>query len=244
VQDADSHSSLAQGSSSGSRPPAWLRWFLGLFIASLLTVAPFFYYRYCYTHSKRLREVAAGKFYRSGCMTVPGFRQAIERHGIRTVINLMDEWSDPELYQAYVGGGRLKESELCKELKVKYVFLPVDTVRRADVPARRPEAIDKFLEIMDNPANHPVLLHCKAGLHRTGCLAAVYRMEYDGWTPAEALRELKRMGFGEFVSSSANDYIVEYVMTYQRGLRHGHARSSASRREIPASQSPDGADKE
>jgi tyrosine-protein phosphatase SIW14 len=202
--------------------PPWARWGLGLFIAGLLTVAPFFYYRYCYTHSKRLREVAAGKFYRSGCMTVPGFKAAIECYGIRTIINLMDEWPDPDLYRGYFGGGRQKESELCKELNVKYIFLPVDTVKRTEGPERRPEAIEKFLAILDDPANHPVLLHCKAGLHRTGCLAAVYRMEYDGWTPAEAMYELKHMGFGEFVSTSANDYITQYILTYQRGLRQGH----------------------
>jgi tyrosine-protein phosphatase SIW14 len=250
VTDADNMPALTDGlpsqtnaSPRRTRPGICLCWMLGLFIASLLTVAPFFYYRYSYTYGKRLREVAAGKFYRSGCMTVPGFREAIKRYGIRTIINLMDEWPDPDLSCGYFGGGRLKESELCKELNVKFVFLPVDTISRNDVPGKRPETIEKFLEIMDNPANHPVLLHCKAGLHRTGCLAAVYRMEYDGWTPAEALRELKRMGFGEFVSSSANDYILEYVMTYQRGLRHGRNTFAESRR-IGESHTQENTDKE
>src|SRR5438552_6002886 len=98
---------------------------MGLLIAGIVLVVPVFYYRYSYTHSKRLREVAAGKFYRSGCMTVPGFRAAIERYGIRTIVNLMDEWPDPDLYQGYFGGGRLKESELCQEMNVKFIFLPV-----------------------------------------------------------------------------------------------------------------------
>jgi hypothetical protein len=231
VQDADIHDTLSPrpATHNGIGPPRWQRWCFGAVIVCLLTVAPYFYYRYCYTHAKRLREVVAGKFYRSGCMTVPGFREAIQRYGIRTIINLMDEWPDPDLYCAYFCGSRLKESELCKELNVNYIFLPVDILNRNAAPGRRPEAIEKFLEIMDNPANHPVLLHCKAGLHRTGCLAAVYRMEYGGWTNAEALRELKHMGFGEFVSSSANEYITQYVMTYQRGLRHGQNRILAKR---------------
>ena len=72
---------------------------------------------------------------------------------------------------------------------------------------------------MDDPANHPVLLHCRAGLHRTGVLAAVYRMEYQGWTPAQAIDELKAYGFGEFPCSSANDYITQYVLTFRRGVR-------------------------
>jgi protein-tyrosine phosphatase len=59
------------------------------------------------------------------------------------------------------------------------------------------------------------LIHCRAGLHRTGVISAVYRMEYDGWTPQEALRELKDHGFGEFASTAANVYVQQYVLTYQ-----------------------------
>ena len=52
--------------------------------------------------------------------------------------------------------------------------------------------------------------------HRTGVIAAVYRMEYDHWTPDEAIRELKANGFGEFACSTDNDYIKQYILTYQR----------------------------
>jgi protein-tyrosine phosphatase len=68
---------------------------------------------------------------------------------------------------------------------------------------------------MDDPANYPVLIHCKAGLHRTGCLVAVYRMEYEGWSPTEAIAEMKDLGFGDAACTSANDYIQQYVLTYQ-----------------------------
>ena len=30
-----------------------------------------------------------------------------------------------------------------------------------------PPVVDEFLQILDDEANYPVLLHCKAGLHRT-----------------------------------------------------------------------------
>jgi hypothetical protein len=50
-------------------------------------------------------------------------------------------------------------------------------------------------------------------------MAAVYRMEYEGWSADEAIRELKANGFGEWPCSSANDYIQEYILSFQRGLR-------------------------
>ena len=37
----------------------------------------------------------------------------------------------------------------------------------------------------------------------------------------QAIAELKSYGFGEFACSSANDYITQYILTYQPGLRVG-----------------------
>jgi protein tyrosine/serine phosphatase len=192
---------------------------LGLIVAFILIVVPIVYYRHSYTHSKRLREVSAGKLYRSGAMTGPGFRAAIERYGLKTIINLQEEAPDPDLPGGYFGGDTQKESELCRQHGVKYVTLTVDLLPRSRLGSERPAAIDAFLRIMDDPDNYPVLVHCRAGLHRTGCLVAVYRMEYDRWSRDDALSELKHHGFGEFACSSANDYISQYILAFQRAVR-------------------------
>jgi protein tyrosine/serine phosphatase len=68
---------------------------------------------------------------------------------------------------------------------------------------------------MDRAENYPVLIHCKAGLHRTGVLVALYRMEYDGWSAQRAMDELKECGFGETKATRANEYIKQYVLTYR-----------------------------
>ena len=54
-------------------------------------------------------------------------------------------------------------------------------------------------------------------------LAAVYRMEYCGWSPHQAIEEMKWNGFGEWPCTDANDYITQYILTYQRGLRQNRA---------------------
>ncbi len=199
--------------------PTWLRWTFGGAIAALVTVVPFIFYRWEYTHSKRLREVEPGRLYRCGQMTAPGFEEAVRRLHIRTVVNLQDELPDPWVATGYVAPSYVRESELCRRLGVRYVFIQPDLIPRRQVPARRPLAIDRFLSLMDDPAAYPVLIHCRAGLHRTGVMTAVYRMEYDGWTPRQAVRELKANGFGEWPCCSANDYITQYILTYRRGIR-------------------------
>jgi len=195
------------------------RWTFGLGVAALLTVVPFVYFRCVYTHGKRLREVTPGRVYRSGQMTVEGFTDAVARYHLRTIINLQDEVPDPEIRQSFLNGHTVPESELCRRLGVRYVHLAPDLISRRRCPADRPAAIGQFLAVMDDPATYPVLLHCRAGLHRTGVLTAVYRMEYDGWTPEEAVRELKANGFGCFACTAANDYITQYILTYRCGVR-------------------------
>lgn len=199
--------------------PLLLRGFFCLLLGALLLVAPFLYYRYGYTYAKRLRVVDSGLVYRSGCMTAPGFREALTRLKIRTVLNLQDEAPDPALAEGYFTADSILESQLCKEMNVNFVFLGLDLLERQKSETARPAAIEQFLALMDNPDNYPVLIHCKAGLHRTGCLVALYRMEYDHWSMERALNELKANGFGEYVSTKANDYIAQYVVNYHPGIR-------------------------
>jgi tyrosine-protein phosphatase SIW14 len=201
--------------------PRWLHWTLVIFIVGLVVVAPIVYYRADYAHAKRLRVIVPGKLYRSGQMTAEGFRDAIRDLGIKTVVNLQDDVPSPDLQQSYFNRAEIKEIDLCRQLRVNFVFIAPDTLLRDQVPPRRPEGIEKMLEVFDNADNYPILIHCRAGLHRTGCMAALYRMEYQGWTPEQAVEEMKDLGFGDLACTAANDYVYQYVLTYQRGLRRG-----------------------
>jgi protein tyrosine/serine phosphatase len=203
-----------------------VRWTLATGIAALIALVPFVHYRAVYAHGKRFREVTPGRFYRSGQMTAEGFTDVVQRYGIHTIINLQDEYPDPDVRLHFVGGGTIKESELCRQLGVRYVYLPPDLISRRQVPEHRPQTIDRFLDLLDRESTYPVLIHCKAGLHRTGVLTAVYRMEYENWSPAQAHRELKANGFGEVASTAANDYITQYIFSYRRGIRNKVDRDS------------------
>ncbi|KAK1139037.1 tyrosine-protein phosphatase siw14 [Aspergillus melleus] len=47
-----------------------------------------------------------------------------------------------------------------------------------------------ILEILLNKANHPVLVHCNKGKHRTGCVVACFR-RLQGWELRDALSEYR-----------------------------------------------------
>lgn len=192
-----------------------LRWCLGIGMALFMLVTPYVFYRYTYTFGKRLRTVVPGQVYRSGQMTAAGFEDTVARLGIRTIVNLQDDVPDPDVDLDFLGTGTIKESELCRQLGVRYVLIEPDLHSRK-LTGKQPRAVAEFLEVMDDPASYPVLIHCRAGLHRTGCLCAVYRMEYQGWSSYHALDEMRQLGFGRFKCSAANDYIAQYVLGYRR----------------------------
>jgi tyrosine-protein phosphatase SIW14 len=193
---------------------------LSAVVALLVVVWPIVEYRRVYVENKRLREVEPGRVYRAGEMTADGIADAVARFGIRTVVNLQEDVPDPDVCRSFWDWNTVKESELCRRLGVRYVLISPYLIPRRSVPAERPAAVDEFLDLMDRPDVYPVLIHCKAGLHRTGVMTAVYRMEYQSWTPDAAYDELKAHGFGDWVCTSANDYVNQYVLQYRRGLRH------------------------
>jgi len=202
-----------------------IRWALIACIACIVFVLPVVYYRKVYDDGKRLRVMVPGRLYRSGQMTAEGLADTVRRLHLNSIINVQDDFPDPDLERSFWDSRTIKESELCRQLGVRFIQLAPDLISRRELSEHRPATIDQFLDLMDDESIYPVLIHCKAGLHRTGVLAAIYRMEYQGWSHDEAYRELRAHGFGEWVSTSSNDYIMQYVLTYRPGFRHGQPKS-------------------
>lgn len=194
-----------------------VRWLLAIAVAVLVVGGPTAYYRAGYAHAKRLREVVPGKLYRCGQLTASGFRDAFQRYGIKIVINLQEEARDPLIPERWPAKPSIRESDVCQEFGVRYISLDGGVLDHPDQnPVSRPRVIDEFIEIMDKAEkeNQPVLFHCKAGLHRTGLIAAIYRMEFDGWDKAKAVQELRANGFGTYAATEANDYMKRFIIDF------------------------------
>jgi len=72
--------------------------------------------------------------------------------------------------------------------------------------------VAQFFKIVNDPANQPVFVHCAGGRHRTGTMTALYRMTFDGWTPAQAYNEMKQYRFEGFPDHPVlRNYVYAYT---------------------------------
>lgn len=165
---------------------------IGLY-ALVLIGAPFWYACRQERHYRGFRVVRPGVLYRSGQLNPAGLHQIVRDYGIRTVVTLRQK---DEIREGQGGGDRWEE-EFCRQNGIQFVRIPP---RAWWVPGRPPPAwkgLRQFLRVMRNPEQfpRPVLVHCFAGVHRTGVFCAVYRIKCEGWSAEEALAEAKRCGY-------------------------------------------------
>lgn len=125
---------------------------------------------------KRFSVVVPGEVYRSGLLHDWQLRAAIDRYRIKTVYSLT--YSKNDDYQ-----------KICDEKGVNryFAYMPGDGVGPDDPYLR-------FLEIASNPANTPILVHCSAGVQRTGGAVALYRTVIQGWDFDKAIDEMIEKG--------------------------------------------------
>jgi protein tyrosine/serine phosphatase len=124
------------------------------------------------------------------------FRQ-LAAIGIKTIVDLRGDSNSGSRAAATAAG-------------LRYINLPL-----ASKQYPRPDAADKFLEIVNNEANWPVYVHCQGGRHRTGAMIAVYRMAMDGWNVDRAYQEMKKY---DFYTSWGHGCYKDYVFDYYRNL--------------------------
>ena len=110
-----------------------------------------------------------------GAQPEPEGYATLKAMGVRTVVNLRQRHGEKEAVEA---------------AGMRYVEIPMSFLKKAD-----PVVVRKALSVMTDPANQPVFVHCSVGTDRTGVVVAVYRMEVDGWTKAEAEAEMEEFGF-------------------------------------------------
>jgi tyrosine-protein phosphatase SIW14 len=169
--------------------PRFLSSLFSLVIAGLLVVGPYAYWRHDLATVRNFHVVQEGVLYRSGQMSLDGLKRALHDYGIRTVITLRDATHPGD------GPPDLLEEKFCKGADLNYVRIPPRPWWASDGSVPAQEGIDTFRAVMADPANYPVLIHCFAGMHRTGAFCAVYRMERDHWTNAQAIAEMKTHGY-------------------------------------------------
>ena len=158
-------------------------------------------------HLRNVRVVEEGVLYRSGQPSPAGLGRLIHDYDIRTVVC----FRDVEDGKAVVPPDQWEEG-FCANLGINYVRMPlrVWSYDKGVVPAD--ENVRKFLDIMADPKNQPVLVHCFRGVHRTGTYCAIFRMERQGWSNEDAIEELKELGYDKLdKEDDVRTYLERYV---------------------------------
>ena len=125
---------------------------------------------------KRFGVVVPGEIYRSGAPTPGGLRSVVERHGIKTVLDLGAH--TPGSHEA------LLAQRQAEALGVERILLILEGDATGD-----PENYAIALRLMRDESKRPILVHCAAGSQRTGCAVAMYRQIEQDWTFDEAYEE-------------------------------------------------------
>jgi len=103
--------------------------------------------------------------------------KALAAFGIHTIIDLRNDEETFAKSAAEAAG-------------LKYYNISMD-----GVSAPSNEDVAKFLSIINDPSSGKIFMHCKAGIHRTGAMGAVYRIAHDGWDYDKTYAEMKNYEF-------------------------------------------------
>ncbi|MGH9840239.1 MAG: fused DSP-PTPase phosphatase/NAD kinase-like protein [Blastocatellia bacterium] len=138
------------------------------------------------------------RLYRGGQPKTGGL-ELLATMGVKTILNLRG-----------AGEGTNGEEAKARALGMQFVSLPMPNVGRPT-----DEQIARALEILDDPANTPVFVHCKRGADRTGVLIAAYRIKREGWTDRQAIEEANRHGMG-MIQFRKRDFLSDYYKEQKR----------------------------
>lgn len=157
----------------------------------------------------RFAVVMPGMIYRSAQPSTAQIQHLVDQFGLRTLLIVREGKGDRVA----------AEIEFAKKHGLNAVLIPLES--RQSIPERQVEA---FFQCVDDRRNHPVLIHCSAGRHRTGYLCARYRVDRQGWQLQKAIDEMMSFGF----DSKDQGVVLEQLRNYHPSGRRQAEATTAS----------------
>ena len=150
----------------------------------------------------RITTISKGEVYQSAAMSADEMAELVHEFGIRTVVDLRTEEE--------AGENMVAERRVLADLGVTFLHLP-----SKQVPDD--ETVDRYLEYVADQEHRPILIHCKHGEGRSVLFAALYRVEFEGWSNERA-RQATRfiLPFSGFALDAPKG---SYLDQYQPRLR-------------------------
>lgn len=174
--------------------------FVALVILLLLAAAGGMYY-WAIHQSYHLATVTQGVLYRDGAKSIAQFSATLNRVHPRTVVSLVDanESVDPTKPQFE------EEGKLCA---AKSVRLDKIEVKLGGWPSS--EDVRRFLDVVSDKQNQPVLIHCAQGVRRTGMFVAAYQESVLGYDKQKAKDAILTFGHSAHTINDVKRFIDHY----------------------------------
>jgi protein tyrosine/serine phosphatase len=128
----------------------------GLFLV-LFSVTYLCNYLYDIHINYNFKEISRNRVYKSGTIPSNKIAEYVQKYQIKSIVDLrMPGTSDKKLNPEKLDKIELEKIAVKKIKGLKYFSNP-----SAQIPTQ--SNIDRFLKIMDDPDNYPVLIHCYHG---------------------------------------------------------------------------------
>lgn len=137
-------------------------------------------YRYHFV-PKRFDVVEPDRIYRSGLLKPGPLKTVVEQHDIRTILTLLSEEPDDPDQQA--------EQELAASKGIELIRIPMPGDGCAEF-----DKLEQAAAVLEQHRDGAMLVHCAAGVQRTGAVIGAWRMRYHGWSLQQAIDDLTAHG--------------------------------------------------
>ena len=184
-----------------SRRTRWVRRVVVALVTLLVIAGACYGYIWAEVQTYHFSLVDPHILYRCGNRGMREFNHAVKQSGARTIVSFVSdqELNDPAKPQFK------QEAEYCRTHGIAQVRLPVPL---GGWPTS--DQILKFLNIVAEPANRPVLMHCAQGVRRTGLFMAAYQLSVMDRTPALAKERIMSFGHPPRDTDDIRTFIDRY----------------------------------
>jgi protein tyrosine phosphatase (PTP) superfamily phosphohydrolase (DUF442 family) len=154
------------------------------------------------------RIITPGVLYRAGNQRGYTLRHLVNKYQIKTIVSL----------RTINEGGRRpdwfnEETSFCRENNIQFFHISM----LGKTPPT-PEQIHRWLSIVQDSANHPILVHCAEGVARTGYMIAIYQIAVRGMDNLSAWKSLHQFGhkFERNNYRVMKDFILNFTCSPQQ----------------------------
>lgn len=138
--------------------------------------------------------------YRGGQPKGEGVEE-LKKLGIDTIVDLRGE----------LHGVIENERQRAESLGMRFINLP-----GSGWETPKDGEMARFFALVREEPRRKIFIHCWLGGDRSGMFIAAYRMAFEGWTPEQAIQEMRRFHYLEFWHPN----MKKYVRDFPRRLAH------------------------